>query len=228
MKLKICFSFIALLMTASEFIQEPEGVKIGTQVWMNQNLGVTAFQNGDPLKYCWNEKEWIKAIEEERPAYTYYNFDPKNGVSHGCIYNYYVFADKRPLPPEGWRVPRYKDLKELKNLAPNMAYFLRSKGNLKDGTGLWANRNFALREYQDKLGFQAIPSGHLMVIESSKMVQFLGMGSEVSWWTESKGQNTKKLQQFWTLRQVFGGMELEIGRSSPKYSGHYVRCIKKD
>lgn len=219
---------IFFLLIAAKPDSGSEGVEIGEQIWMNENLSVTSFRNGDPLKYCWNAEEWLKAIKNKRPAYTYYDFDPKNGVTHGCIYNYYVVHDKRPLPPKGWRVPRFEDLKKLNSVSPYLAYFLRSKGNQKDGDGLWANKNYAFENEQDKFGFEALPSGQLIALKSSGIVEFMGMGSKVSWWTESKGQNTKKLQQCWTLQQNFGEMNLEIGHTSQLYSGHYVRCIKKN
>ncbi len=227
MKQILTILVVATFLSFHAPVSQQGEVAIGNQIWMSENLGVTSFQNGDPLKYCWNAEEWIKAIEEERPAYAYFNFDPKNGVDHGCIYNYYVVHDKRPLPPEGWRVPRHKDLEKLRSQSPNLAYMLRSKGNQKEGTGLWTHQNFAFKEQQDLLGFNALPSGKLLTLESTGMVQFVDWGTSVSWWTESKGKTTKDLQQCWTLRQNFGGMQLEIGRTSPKYSGHYIRCIKK-
>lgn len=201
-------------------------IRIGEQVWMSENLAVTSFRNADPLKYCWNAEEWIEALENERLAYTYYNFDPSLGAIHGCIYNYYALRDKRPLPPEGWRVPRFEDLKELNALDGNMAYFLRSKGNQKDGSGLWIHQDHSFQEFQDSFGFNALPSGQLMAFKSSGKVEFLGAGSEVTWWTKSKMPQAGSLQQCWTLRQGFGGMSLEIGRSSQLYSGHYVRCLR--
>ena len=228
MKRNSLFIILLFCCSAAKPFGDPIGIPIGEQVWMNENLTVTSFQNGDPLKYCWNEIEWMKAVRNERPAYAYYGFDPKNGATHGCIYNYWVLYDKRPLPPEGWRVPRFEDLKILQRQSPYLAYFLRSKGNLKDRDGLWKQKNFAMVDKHDMLGFNALPGGQLLALKHSGLVEFVGMGSMITWWSDSKGKNTNKLQQSWTLRQNFGGMELEIGHTSPLYSGHYVRCIKKD
>jgi len=205
----------------------PQGVAIGNQVWMDKNLGVTAFRNGDPLKYCWNAEEWMSAIKKEIPAYTYYNFDPKNGVKHGCIYNQYAIRDRRALAPEGWTIPKLKDIKKLQEQEPQLAYVLRSQGNQSDGNGLWAHKQRLFSELQNRDGFNALPSGELMALPGNGSVQFLGMGTVATWWTGSAGYRANDLQNTWKLRQNFASMELQMGITSPRYAGHYVRCLKK-
>jgi uncharacterized protein (TIGR02145 family) len=226
MRKPLLFLGLSFLISASEPDAKPEAVAIGAREWMTENLGVTAFRNGDPLKYCWNAEEWIAAIENERPAYTYYDFDPENGVLHGCIYNQYAIRDRRALAPEGWTIPKLKVIKELYKQDPLIAYSLRSRGNQKDGDGLWANKQHAFESRQDQHGFNALPSGELVAFENG-MVQFVGMGTVVSWWTGSAGYNAPDRQNAWYLRQHYAGMQLDLDVTSPKYAGHYLRCIKK-
>lgn len=220
------FLVIYVLLVAAKPLSSPEGVIIGEQEWMSKNLTVSAFRNGDPLKYCWNAEEWISAIKSKTPAYAYYNFDPKNGVAHGCLYNQYAIRDRRALAPEGWHIPKQKHLKALVMQDPLIGYALRSKGNQKDGNGLWVHKQHAFESKQDQYGFNALPSGELVAFENGQ-VQFVGMGTVVSWWTGSAGERAPDLQQSWKLRQNFASMELETNVTSPRYSGHYVRCIRK-
>lgn len=217
---------LVILMTAARPDSKPMAVPIGGREWMTTNLGVTSFRNGDPLKYCWNAEEWILAIKNERPAYTYYNFDPKNGVLHGCIYNQFAIRDRRALAPEGWTIPKLKVVKELSKQDPLLAYSLRSKGNQKDGNGLWAQKQRAFVAKQDEYGFSGLPSGELVAFENG-LVEFVGMGMVASWWTGSAGYLAPDRQNAWYLRQNYAGMELDLTVTSPLYAGHYVRCVKK-
>lgn len=227
MKKLIFSAFCLLFLSGAKAPSQYQEVSIGSQVWMNKNLVVTSFRNGDPLKYCWNQEEWIKAIENKRPAYTYYNFDPKEGAHYGCIYNQFAVADSRPLAPEGWRLPVLQDLNKLQQSDPQLAYTLRSKGNQKDGDGAWLHKHYAFTERQDQYGFSALPAGELVVLGSSNLVQFVGEGTLARWWTRSSPAATPNLQIVWSIKQNFGSMQLELGKTSPNYAGHYVRCIKE-
>lgn len=82
-----------------------KSVTIGKQVWMARNLDVSTFRNGDPIPEAKTDTEWIKAAEEGRPAWCYYNNDPAKGAKYGKLYNWYAVSDPRGLAPQGWHVP---------------------------------------------------------------------------------------------------------------------------
>ena len=67
------------------------------------NLQVTSFRNGDLIKEAKTKEEWLKAAENEEPAWCYYDNDPRNGKNYGVIYNYYAFKDPRGLCANGWK-----------------------------------------------------------------------------------------------------------------------------
>jgi uncharacterized protein (TIGR02145 family) len=90
-------------------------VVIGTQTWMAENLNVSSFRNGDPIPEAKTDEEWIKAGENEQPAWCYYNNDPKNGVKFGKLYNWYAVNDPRGLASLGWHVSTYEEWNELIN-----------------------------------------------------------------------------------------------------------------
>ena len=54
-------------------------VKIGEQIWMNKNLDVTHFRNGDTIIESQNIEEWYQALRDKKPAWCYYEFKDENG-----------------------------------------------------------------------------------------------------------------------------------------------------
>jgi uncharacterized protein (TIGR02145 family) len=82
-----------------------KSVKIGTQTWMAENLNVSTFRNGDLIPEAKTKEEWEKAGKEGKPAWCYYDNDPKNGAKYGKLYNWYAVNDHRGLAPAGWHVP---------------------------------------------------------------------------------------------------------------------------
>jgi uncharacterized protein (TIGR02145 family) len=81
-----------------------KSVKIGTQTWMAENLNVERFRNGDLIPQAKTNEEWEKAGKEGKPAWCYYDNDPKNGAKYGKLYNWYAVNDPRGLAPAGWHV----------------------------------------------------------------------------------------------------------------------------
>jgi uncharacterized protein (TIGR02145 family) len=82
-----------------------KSVKIGTQTWMIENLNVERFRNGDLIPQAKTNDEWERAGENKKPAWCYYDNDPKNGAKYGKLYNWYAVNDPRGLAPAGWHVP---------------------------------------------------------------------------------------------------------------------------
>lgn len=82
-----------------------KSVKIGTQIWMTENLNVSTFRNGDAIPEAKTNEEWEQAGQNKQPAWCYYNNDPKNGAKYGKLYNWFAVNDSRGLAPEGWHIP---------------------------------------------------------------------------------------------------------------------------
>ena len=103
-------------------------IKIGDQIWMNKNLDIATFKNGDPIQEAKTPDEWRKAIDNKQPAWCYYENDPKNGKIYGKLYNWFAINDSRGLAPEGWRIPKKVDLEVFHSfLGENYAPKIRSK-----------------------------------------------------------------------------------------------------
>lgn len=84
-------------------------IKVGKQIWMNKNLTVTKFRNGDLIKEAKSDEEW----EKGGPSWCYYNNDPSTEEKYGKLYNYAALTDKRGLAPEGWAIPSVDDFRIL-------------------------------------------------------------------------------------------------------------------
>lgn len=88
-------------------------VKIGSQFWKTHNLDVVTFSNGDTIPEAKTKEEWINAGDSAKPAWCYYNNDPKNGKDYGKLYNWYVIHDPRGIAPKGFHVPTADDWEVL-------------------------------------------------------------------------------------------------------------------
>lgn len=80
-------------------------IKVGSQTWTQYNLCTGTFSNGDTILNAKTKKEWEAATRAKKPAWCYYNFDPKNAMSYGVFYNFYAVSDSRGLAPEGFHIP---------------------------------------------------------------------------------------------------------------------------
>ncbi len=123
-------------------------VKIGSQVWMAENLNVEKFRNGDPIPHAKTNEEWERAGKNKQPAWCYYGNDPANGEKYGKLYNWYTVNDPRGLAPEGWRIPTIYEFETLKASVNNNSNTLKAVGQ---GTGDGAGTNTS--------GFSALLAG---------------------------------------------------------------------
>ena len=99
------FSFVLLSGCASNNDKDTyKAVRIDAQEWMSENLNVGSFRNGDPIPEARSDEEWLKAGQEGKPAWCYYENKTENGSKYGKLYNWYAVTDPRGLAPAGWHV----------------------------------------------------------------------------------------------------------------------------
>ena len=126
-------------------------VKIGTQVWMAENLNVDKFRNGDSIPEARTEEEWERAGESKQPAWCYFDNDPANGEKYGKLYNWFAVNDSRGLAPVGWHIPNNA---EWDTLVSYLGGDSIAGGKMKSITG-WYNSGCGTNES----GFSARPGG---------------------------------------------------------------------
>ena len=108
---------ILLFVVTSGYCQTSKNVKyptveLGVSEWMVDNLKVTKFNNGNPIKFAKSNEEWLKASETKTPAYCF-SESKCAGCEKEILYNYYVLIDKRGILPAGFDFPKDSDFKAL-------------------------------------------------------------------------------------------------------------------
>ena len=207
------FSAILILISTSCFSQSIKKVKIGTQIWMAENLNVDHFQNGDVIPEARTAEEWQAAGENHQPAWCYYENrsvqnDPDNGEKYGKLYNWYAVNDPRGLAPKGWHVPTDDEWTKLSNFLGGENWAATSIRNKSGWKGSYRSTNSS--------GFSGLPGGF-----RSEDGSFRGISEFVGWWASSDDSTDGAWRR--TL-DYFSGLVLRIG--TLKAYGLSVRCIK--
>lgn len=127
-------------------------VKIGSQVWMVENLRVTNYRNGDPIANIIEKPHWDSLTTG---AYCWYNNDIANKGTYGALYNWYAVNDSRKIAPQGWHIPADA---EWTILIDYLGGIYSAGGSMKEaGTTHWASPNHLAT---NSSGFTALPGGY--------------------------------------------------------------------
>jgi uncharacterized protein (TIGR02145 family) len=114
-------------------------VSIGSQVWMQENLDVSRYRNGEPIRYAATSQDWLDAAAKGEGAWSYYKNDVASNGKYGRLYNWYAVQDPRGLAPSGWHVPTTQ---EFKKLSTALGGVYVAGGKMKSTT-LWLSPIFA-------------------------------------------------------------------------------------
>ena len=185
-------------------------VEIGKQIWMAENLNVDKFRNGDSIPQAITDEEWVIAANNEKPAWCYYNNDPKNGKKYGKLYNWYAVNDPRGLAPKGWKIPSYNDWKWLIN-------FLGGDSE-------------AEKKMKSTSSFSGLPGGWRDYDDA-----FCNIGELGLWWSST--EDTKKFEGHPSNDLAWGGcldydyidrvlFSFKIVELGNKSGGQSVRCLR--
>ncbi|MFZ6664477.1 fibrobacter succinogenes major paralogous domain-containing protein [Peijinzhouia sedimentorum] len=181
-------------------------VKIGQQVWMDKNLNVDKFRNGDTILETKTDKDWKEAGEKGIPAWCYYQNDPATEAKYGKLYNWHAVNDPRGLAPEGWHIPTDGEWTQLADfLGDDGLTKLKSKTEwVADGSGT------------NESGFSGLPGGNRFDNGS-----FFNFGYYGYWWSATESDDSSA----W-----FRSLSYSIGSVYRYYYGKgkglSVRCLK--
>jgi len=182
-------------------------VTLSNQTWMNHNLDVVQYSNGDPIPNVQDITQWSKLTTG---AYCLY----ENGTNgYGMLYNYYAVTDPRGLAPDGWHVPT---LDEWETLSVNIGGETVAAGNLKDaGTRHWWSPNTG---GNNTIMFTALPGGARWQDGT-----FGSLGETAFFWTSSEATST-------TGNLVWMNYDNPhiYYPAYPKTCGFSVRCVKNN
>jgi len=142
-------------------------VQIGDQYWLQENLKVEHFRNGDEIPTGLTSSVWRSTTSG---AFAIYDNIEANQLEYGLLYNWFTVADPRGLCPCGWHVPTIDEWAQMiKVLDPGSCDtcigtaslvaggLLKTTGNLADGSGLWLDPNAGAT---NSIAFSGLPGGH--------------------------------------------------------------------
>ncbi len=87
-------------------------VQIGTQLWMEENLKTTKYQDDSVIPNVTDSASWGNLTTG---AWCNYHNDTLEGITYGHLYNYYAVEDTRNICPFGWHVPSDSEWRILEN-----------------------------------------------------------------------------------------------------------------
>jgi uncharacterized protein (TIGR02145 family) len=198
--------------------------KIGTQVWLKENLKTTRYQNGDLIGTT--SPATLDIRNETAPAYQWsYDDNAKEGTAYGRLYSWSVVTDSRNVCPAGWHVPSYTEWKVLTDYLTNNSYGYEGSGNdiaksIAAQSG-WFSVPTAGSVGNDQTnnngsGFTALPAGY----RNADGI-FQGAGLVGYWWSTTETSTTDASSRY--VR--FGGKSVNIDNKSKPF-GFSVRCLK--
>jgi uncharacterized protein (TIGR02145 family) len=175
-------------------------VKIGTQIWMAENLKTTRYNDGSPIKCVTDDYEWATL---ETDAYCNYDNLESNANKYGRLYNWHAINTGK-LAPDGWHVPTDEDWNILENFLIVSGYnFDGSKEEDKLPKSLCAKKGWKLSNEEgtpgamcknnNSTGFTALPGGY-----RSYEGIFSDLGEGGYWWT-----STTERENFAYYRYMF-------------------------
>lgn len=148
-------------------------IKIGTQQWASTNLNVSNFVNGDTIPEAKTDEEWEKAGIDKKPAWCYYDNNPRYGEKYGKLYNWYAINDHRGLAPKGYHIPtdiEWTTLIDYLGGEENAGTNMKSRSGWKgDGNG------------SNSSGFTALPGGSRYNYGQFRLIENIGF-----WWSSTE------------------------------------------
>jgi uncharacterized protein (TIGR02145 family) len=134
-------------------------VKIGSQVWMSENLKTSRYRNGDVIPVVTDNVAWSGLTTGARCWFD--NDSTLYEYLYGNLYNWYAAADNRNICPTGWHVPSDAEFTELTNYLGGGSV---AGGKMKSvGTAYWNSPNTGAT---NESGFSALPGGYIFITGS--------------------------------------------------------------
>lgn len=184
-------------------------VRIGTQIWLKQNLKTSHFRNGDLLTEVSLDAAWTSLTTG---AWCWYNNDSTTyNATYGKLYNWYTVNDPRGISPVGYHVPSNADWVVLENYLGG----LTGGGSMKEtGTTHWLTPNTGAT---NSSRFTGLPGGYRDGLNAAFVfMRFLG-----GWWSSTEAG----VFDAWYCN-LDNNSALVSRFSYRKKDGFSVRCVK--
>ena len=222
--------------------------EINNIIWMAENLRVTHFRDGSPIRHSYADQAWATTVNAVYAVYDYDQWDAEGIGSaeemveiYGLLYNFYVVDDSRGLCPAGWHVASNSDWQQLLTFVLTQGYPNESTSEEGAGNALKSCRQvgspfgdecdtpehprweeplpWGPQHYGfDAFGFSALPAGY-----RSKEGSYFQLGRFGNWWTSTEDSSSSA----WSMAMF---NEAGYVSSGPyglhKNTGYSVRCVR--
>lgn len=188
-------------------------IKIGTQVWMVENLKTKHYINGDLIPNITNLIEW-----DNLKTGAYCDFDNNAAYSeiYGKLYNWYTIKDARKIAPTGWHVSSYEDWATLCDYLGGTSI---AGGKLKEvGVDYWYEPNVGAT---NEVGFTALEGG---------AHQTGGFNPYNGWWWTTRSEFRSfdtygYVECPWLIQMFFYETRVSLGYTRFTNWGLSIRCV---
>jgi uncharacterized protein (TIGR02145 family) len=182
-------------------------VKIGSRIWMKENLKTTKLNDGTEIPLIKDNNTWNMLSGN---GYCWYNNDEAAFKDiYGALYNGFTALSGR-ICPDGWHVPSKDEWETLKDFGDDP---LKAGGILKEsGTDHWLTPN---KGATNTTGFSALPAG-IRYYEGT----FASSGTFTGFWSSDETENE---EYFTGLYHSDAGFVID---HKDKRYGFSIRCVK--
>ena len=184
-------------------------VRIGTQLWMQENLKTTLYRDGTAIPNITDNAAWMA---QTSGAYSWYNNDQTNyKAAYGALYNFYAAVDNHNLCPTGWHVPTTAEWTSLVNY---LGGEYAAGGKLKEsGTDHWTSPNTGAT---NETAFSAFAGSYRLEGGFAGNFGYYGF-----WWSSSEFSSTDAMARLMS----YDNDDVYSGNYNKNY-GFSVRCLQ--
>jgi uncharacterized protein (TIGR02145 family) len=181
-------------------------VRIGTQIWMSENLKTSRLNDGTEIPVVKDVAAWTTLIT---PAYCWYN---NNEIpyrdEYGALYNGYTVLTGK-VCPDDWHIPSNAEWTTLTDFLGDP---LKAGGKLKEaGTTHWLSPS----KGENSAGFTALPGG-LRYFEGT----FASEGTFTGFWSQDLSDGEE-----WYIGLYHANTSFTLYHQNIK-NGFSIRCLK--
>ncbi len=232
------FTSSPITVNATTILTDIEGneyniIKIGTQIWMTENIKVTHYDNSGTLGAAipndpgngagvFTASEWVAlSSDATSKAYCYYNDNANNEKdTYGALYTYAAATNgdtdgtTQGLCPTGWHLPNNTEWTTLTDFlgGSNVA-----GSKLAGNASLWTTGTLTNDANFGVSGFSALPSG----IRDQNGV-FVAVGDYTYWRTATQGGSANTAY----FRDITYQSIILDSWYTDNWRGFSVRCVK--
>ncbi len=224
-------------------------IETGNLIWMAENLRVTTYRDGSPIKKGYSDNAWETTANGVYAVYDHSQWDAEGIDSagdmvdmYGKLYNWYAVNNSAGLCPAGWHVPSATEWNALIDYLVGQGYPNEStheqgagdalKSCLQINSPLGADCDtsshprwdeppaWGPQHYGfDEYGFSALPAGY-----RSHEGAYFQLGTFGIWWTSTEDTSSLAWSRGMFSDQGYVGYSQHHGTS--KNAGYSVRCVR--